>query len=114
MTNSKDILTDIRNACEDKKATSIRVLNISKLTTIADYFVLANGSNRNQIQAMCDHLEEELALKHKLFPKRIEGYNSADWVLLDFGDVVIHLFDEESRSFYDLDRIWSDAGEIEA
>ena len=94
-------------ALEDKKAEDIRVIDISQVSVIADYFIIANGSNKNQIQALSDEVEEKLGRMG--YPmKQKEGYTNANWVLLDFGDIIIHIFDKENRLFYDLERIWRD------
>ena len=99
-------------ALEEKKAADIRVLNIEHISIIADYFIIAGGSNRNQLQAMADEVEEKLAeIGHT--PKNIEGYLNGNWILMDYGDVVLHLFDEENRVFYDLERIWRDGEQID-
>ncbi len=92
---------------EEKKANDIRILDIGKISVIADYFIIASGSNRNQVQAMADNVEEIMG-KAGYNPRHIEGYQSANWILMDYGDVVLHLFDEENRLFYDLERIWRD------
>lgn len=94
-------------ALEDKKAEDIRVIDISKVSVIADYFIIANGNNVSQIQAMADEVEEKL-YKAGCPLKQKEGYTNANWVLLDFGDIIIHIFDKENRLFYDLERIWRD------
>ncbi len=94
-------------ALEDKKAEDIRVIDISKVSVIADYFIIANGNNVSQIQAMADEVEEKL-YKAGCPLKQKEGYTNANWVLLDFGDIIIHIFDRENRLFYDLERIWRD------
>lgn len=99
-------------ALEDKKAEDIKVIDISEVSVIADYFIIANGTNRSQIQAMSDNVEETLGRAG--YPlKQIEGYQNANWVLLDFNDVIIHIFDKENRLFYDLERIWRDGNLIE-
>lgn len=97
---------------EDKKAENIQVIDISTISVLGDYFIIANGNNRNQIQAMADHVEEQLG-RAGFEPKQIEGYNTANWVLLDYRDVVIHIFDPDSRSYYDLDRIWRDGTPVD-
>ena len=74
---------------------------------MADYFIIASGSNRNQVQAMADNVNEILG-RAGVEPKQVEGYQNANWILLDYRDVVIHIFDEENRLFYDLERIWRD------
>lgn len=94
-------------ALEDKKAENIRVIDISQVSVIADYFIIAGGNNRSQIQALCDHVEQTLG-RAGMPVKQIEGYDTANWVLLDFGDVIVHIFDRENRLLYDLERIWRD------
>ena len=99
-------------ALEDKKAEEIRVIDISQVSVLADYFIIANGTNLSQIQALADEVEEKLGRAG--YPlKQIEGYDHANWVLLDFGDIIIHIFDKENRLFYDLERIWRDGKTIE-
>ena len=107
MADSKDMLKVIIDALQDKKAEDIRVIDISNVSVIADYFVIASGSNTNQIQAMVDNVEEEL-YKAGYPLKQREGRASGSWVLLDFGDIIVHVFDKENRLFYDLERIWKD------
>ncbi len=107
----KEMAAKAIEALEEKKAEDIRVIDISGVSVIADYFIIANGSNRNQIQALSDAVEE--ALGKAGYPmKQIEGYNTANWVLLDFGDIMVHIFDKENRLFYDLERIWHDGKQI--
>ncbi|MGN0313599.1 MAG: ribosome silencing factor [Fusicatenibacter sp.] len=108
--SKKTALTAVE-ALEDKKAIDVRILDIEKVSTLADYFLIASGSNRNQVQAMADNVEETLG-RQGISPKQIEGYQNANWILMDYGDVVIHLFDEENRLFYDLERIWRDGKAI--
>lgn len=99
-------------ALEDKKAEDIRVIDISHVSVLADYFIIASGSNKSQIQALSDAVEEKLGRAG--YPmKQIEGYDNANWVLLDFGDIIIHIFDRENRLFYDLERIWCDGRNID-
>lgn len=99
-------------AMEDKKAVDIKVIDISEVSVLADYFIIASGTNTSQIQAMSDGVEE--ALGKAGFPiRQMEGYNNASWVLLDFGDVIVHVFDEKNRLLYDLERIWRDGKEID-
>lgn len=99
-------------ALEDKKAEDIKVIDISDVSVIADYFIIAGGNNVSQIQALCDNVEEKLGRAG--FPvKQTEGYNTANWILLDFGDIIVHIFDKENRLLYDLERIWRDGRTIE-
>ena len=100
-------------ALEDKKALDIRILNISEVSVLADYFLIASGANKNQVQAMADNVQEELH-KAGFTPRQVEGYNTANWILMDYGDIIVHVFDEENRLFYDLERIWRDGSVISA
>ena len=94
-----------------KKAEDVAVLPVGKVSPIADYFVLATAGNERHITALQGHVEE--ALVRGGFPSaRIEGKNGSTWVLMDFGDVIVHLFSREDRSFYDLERVWKDAGTL--
>ena len=106
-----ETLKTIISALEDKKAENIKLIDISEISTVADYFIITNGSNRSQIQALSDNVQEKLAV-NGIHPKNIEGYNTANWILLDYSDILIHIFDKESRGFYDLERIWKDGKEI--
>lgn len=107
------ILNTIYNAIDDKKGGNTRILDISAITTISDYFIVTSGNNYNQVRAIADNVEEELLKEHGMRPERVEGYNNGEWILLDYIDYVIHVFDREQRLFYDIERIWSDGKEIE-
>ena len=99
-------------ALDEKKALDIQVIDIHEISTIADYFVIASGSNPNQVQAMVDNVDEKLGRAgHER--KQIEGSKNSSWILMDYGDVIVHLFDEENRLFYDLERIWRDGKQID-
>ena len=108
---NKEYLSQIINAIEDKKGDDISVIDISDVSVIADYFVIANGSNQNQIQRIADEVEEKMH-KSGLALKQIEGYNTANWILMDFNDIIVHIFNKENRLFYDLERIWADGNKI--
>lgn len=112
MNQSKKVANIAIAALEEKKASDIRIIDIEHISTLADYFLIASGSNRSQVQAMADNVEECLS-KLGYEPKSIEGYQNANWILMDYGDVVIHLFDDQNRLFYDLERIWRDGKVIE-
>ena len=99
-------------ALEEKKAEDIRAIDISRVSVIADYFIIANGTNTSQIQAMADEVEEQL-YKAGYPLKQKEGYHNANWVLMDFGDIIVHIFDKENRLFCDLERIWKDGSMVE-
>lgn len=109
--NSKEMTKLAIAALEDKKAEDIHVIDISEVSVLADYFIIADGNNRNQVQAMIDNVEETLG-KAGYTPKQIEGYHAANWVLMDYTDVIVHVFDKENRLFYDLERIWRDGKEV--
>ncbi|MDE6364161.1 MAG: ribosome silencing factor [Lachnospiraceae bacterium] len=100
------------DALDEKKAENIQLIDISEVSTIADYFIITNGTNTSQIQALSDHVEEKLS-KNGIRPKSIEGYNTANWILMDYSDILVHIFDQESRGFYDLERIWRDGKVID-
>ncbi|MCD7738415.1 MAG: ribosome silencing factor [Lachnospiraceae bacterium] len=104
---SKEIAKLAIEALSDKKGEEIRVIDISDVSVIADYFIIANGTNRSQVQALSDSVQEKLG-KAGIFVKQVEGYETANWILMDFRDVIVHVFDRENRLFYDLERIWRD------
>jgi ribosome-associated protein len=97
----------------DKKAFDIVGLDLRDLASFTEYFIIASGSNQRQVQAVADEINERLKAELGSRPVRIEGYNSAEWVLLDYGDFVVHLFNGEAREFYDLARLWRDARKVE-
>lgn len=99
-------------ALEDRKGEDIKVIDISQISVLADYFIIANGSNDNQVKALVDSVEEKLG-KAGYEAKQREGYGLGSWVLLDFGEIIVHVFDKENRLFYDLERIWRDGKTIE-
>ena len=103
----KEIIKNILDALEGKKAENIQIIDISEVSSIADYFIITNGNNKSQVQAMADNVAEKLG-REGIYAKQTEGYSSANWILLDYTDIVIHIFDKESRGFYDLERIWRD------
>ena len=109
---SKEMTKLAINALEDKKAEDIRIIDISEVSVLADYFIIASGSNRSQVQALSDNVEETLGRAGNPV-KQVEGYDTANWILLDFGDIIVHVFDNENRLFYDLERIWRDGKLIE-
>lgn len=98
---------------DEKKGIDIKIIDISKISVLADYFIIAGGSNMKQIQSIADNIEEKLG-KQGIEPKSIEGYQSSNWILMDYRDVIIHIFNQEDRLFYDLERIWMDGNTIEA
>ena len=95
------------NALNDKKGEDIKIIDITGISVLADYFIIANGTSDSQVNALVDNVEEELH-KAGYSLKEREGQASGSWVLLDFGDIIVHVFDKENRLFYDLERIWKD------
>lgn len=100
-------------AAESKKATDIRVLDLTGITTFADYFVICTGSNQRQVQAISDDIGLQLKREAGELPISVEGYNQAEWVLADYGDLLIHVFSPKSREYFDLERLWRNAKTVE-
>ncbi|MEO6655708.1 MAG: ribosome silencing factor [Pyrinomonadaceae bacterium] len=97
----------------DKKAFDMIALDLRDIASFTEFFIIASGSNQRQVQAIADEINERLKKQLSSRPVRIEGYSSADWVLLDYGDFIVHIFNGESREFYDLARLWRDARRVE-
>ncbi len=108
---SKELALLVAQAIDEKKGKDISILELKDLSLITDYFVLGNGNSRTQTQAIADNVEEQLA-KHGITLLRREGYPEGRWILMDFGTVVVHVFQEEERNFYNLERLWGDAPRI--
>jgi len=108
---TRDVAVLCAHLCDQKKAKGIVVLNMSKALLITDYFVIATGLNRRHVQGMAADIEREL--KTRKVPKvSVEGMEAATWVLLDYGGIVVHLFQEAQREYYDLDHLWEDAPRV--
>ena len=99
-------------AIDDKKGQDIKVIDIHNVSVIADYFVIASGTNSNQVQAIVDNVEEQLG-RAGFEAKQIEGNRNSSWILMDYGDIIVHIFSKEDRLFYDLERIWRDGKVLE-
>ena len=117
---TKTTLSDTRSrvreavsAAEDRKAVELRVMYLEKVTDFTDYFVICSGTSERQVQAIADAVQEKLR-ERRVRPLHVEGYNRAQWVLLDYGDLVVHIFQEETRRFYGLERLWGDAPDVTA
>lgn len=108
---SKAKAIEAAKASFDKKAKDIVILELHGLTVIADYFVICSGESTTQVRAIVDHIEEKLK-KHGMRPGKIEGLSNARWVLLDYGDVIVHVFESETRDYYELEKFWLDAPRI--
>lgn len=106
--NSKEMVEFAVKLLDSKKARDIRVLEVGKITSLGDYFIIASGGSTTQVKALAQEVEDKLS-QQGIEPKRIEGEKSAAWILLDYYDVIIHIFGEETRDFYCLERLWADA-----
>ena len=111
MEQSKMMLKLIYQALEDKKGEDIVMIDISQVSVLADYFVICSAGNDSQIQALVDNVDEKMH-ENGYQIRQQEGRNSGTWVLLDYGDVIVHIFERENRSFYNLERIWNDGRRI--
>lgn len=112
MSNSEKMAQLAVKALQDRKSKDVRIIDIRKVSVIADYFIIASGTNTRQIQALADNVEEALG-RAGYEPRSIEGYNTASWILMDYNDIIVHIFSEESRIFYDLERIWRDGTDMD-
>lgn len=107
MERTKLIVKKVYDALNDKKAEDVKIIEIGSLSTVADYFIIANGTNAPHVESLVDNVEEEL-LKENIHAERVEGVKSSGWILMDYNDVVVHVFSKEDRLFYDLERVWRD------
>ena len=107
-----ELVKKVASALEDKKAEDITVIDIREISSIADYFVIANGNNPNQLTAMQDAVDEVM-YTNGVHSKQVEGNNNSTWILMDYKDIIVHLFSKEDRLFYDLERIWRDGKIVE-
>lgn len=112
MIASKELALAAAKALDSKKGRDIKVLEIDKITTLADYFVICSGGSNTQIKALCDEVEKQLDTLGET-PLHREGYRGGTWVLLDYGCVAVHVFNEEAREFYSLERLWNDGKELD-
>lgn len=110
--DSKQIMETVVKAMDSKKAIDIKVLDISTVTTMADYFVICQGNSGTQMKAISEEIEEKLSEKG-VNPIGREGMSTAYWILMDYSDVIVHVFSNESRGFYSIENLWSDAPEVD-
>ncbi len=103
----RDMVSKAAASLDKHKAENIRVIRVSDVTVVADYFVIANGTSTTQVRALGDYLEEDLR-GQGITPLRTDGYRSPNWIALDYGAMIVHIFLEETRDFYDLERLWKD------
>lgn len=111
MDNSKEMVKLAFAALAEKKGENIQIIDIQKISVLADYFIIANGNNPKQVQAMADQVQEDLG-RAGYECTQIEGYQTANWILMDYKDIIVHVFCREDRLFYDLERIWRDGKTI--
>ena len=112
MSQTNEMVKLAITALEDKKGEDIRVIDIHEVSVLADYFLIASGSNGNQVQAMADNVEEELG-KAGYPCRQVEGYQSANWILMDYGDIIVHVFYKDTRKDYALEKLWGDGEAVD-
>lgn len=110
--DSKEIAKIVVNALEEKKVEDLRMIDVSEISIMADYFIIGSGSSKTQVKALANSVEEKLR-EAGITPRQIEGYQSTSWILMDFNDVIVHVFHNEDRLFYNLEKIWLDGKPIE-
>lgn len=98
---------------DKKKAINLKLIGIHDISVLADYFVIATGTSSTHVKALADEVEFQLKERYGIAPQHTEGYRSNTWVLQDYGNVIVHVFTEESRTFYDLDRLWQDGEHVD-
>ena len=103
---NSELLIKIEKILDNKKAQNIQIMDIKEKTTIADYFIVASGTSTTHVKSLADNIEEELK-KEKIYPNKIEGYSTGMWILMDYGEVVVHIFTEQERENYNLDDLWN-------
>jgi ribosome-associated protein len=100
-------------AADDKKAHDLVILDISKIASFASYFLICTGDSSRQMQAIADEIEKQLKVAD-IRPSHVEGYQNSEWILMDYMDLVVHIFSKNARAFYDLERLWRDAKKVDA
>ena len=111
-TGAAQIALAVASAALDKKASNIEIIDLAGKADYTDYLVLMSGGSDRHVRALADYIQEELETKTKLLPLSVEGLGAATWILIDFGDVVVHVFQETTRSVYDIEGLWTDAARI--
>lgn len=101
------------NCASEKKAVNMIALDLRDIASFTEFFVITSGTNQRQVQAISDEISEQLKKQLSIKPVRIEGYNTAEWVLMDYGDFIVHIFEQKAREFYDLERLWRDARKVD-
>lgn len=101
------------HAASEKKAFDLVALDLREIASFTEFFIVSSGANQRQVQAISDEIEEQLKKQLNSRPVRKEGYSAAEWVLMDYGDFIVHIFEKNAREFYDLERLWRDARKVE-
>lgn len=101
------------HSASDKKAFDLLALDLREIASFTEFFIIASGANQRQVQAIADEIEEQLKKQLNSRPVRTEGYSAAEWVLMDYGDFIVHIFEKNAREFYDLERLWRDAKKVD-
>lgn len=113
LTDTAQRVREAVSAADDRQAVGLKVLHLQKVSDFTDYFLICSGTSERQVQAIADAVQERLR-NNRVRPLHVEGYNRAQWVLLDYGDLVVHVFQEEQRRYYALERLWGDAPNVTA
>lgn len=111
--SSELLAREVAEAADDKKAADIVLLKVSGISYLADYFVLATGFSTTQVKAICDSIEEHLETKYERLPLRVQGKTDGRWIVIDYGEVIVHIFMAEEREYYNLEAFWGHAERIE-
>jgi ribosome-associated protein len=101
------------HSAAEKKAFALVALDLREIASFTEFFIIASGANQRQVQAVADEIEEQLKKQLSARAVRMEGYNAAEWILMDYGDFIVHIFEQKAREFYDLERLWRDARRVE-
>ncbi|MGN0172369.1 MAG: ribosome silencing factor [Acutalibacteraceae bacterium] len=109
---AKAIAAEVVRSLDKHLAKDIRMIDVSEITSICDCFVIAHGNSTTQVRSLADYVEKELK-DRGTEPMRVEGYQSSSWILMDYGDVIVHVFYSDARGFYDLERLWRDGAEVD-
>ena len=109
---AKELMENIVKVLDSKKAKDIRAIRIGALTILGEYFVIATGTSSTQVKMLADEVDYQLGEKG-VQPHRVEGYHSENWIILDYTDVIVHIFHEDTREFYDLERLWADGEKVD-
>ncbi|MGI6109938.1 MAG: ribosome silencing factor [Eubacteriaceae bacterium] len=108
---SAELAAHIRDWIEEKNGKDIKVLDISEVSSLGDYFIIASGTSDRQVTAIADNIQDK-ATEMGIEPKNVEGLRTGHWILLDYYDVIVHIFQEQDREFYNLERLWKDSQEV--